>query len=59
MPLVNAPIFYRTDQFTQEFQLLSNSSERFNWIIGAYYGDFDFDYELVLNGIAFGRRWRC
>ena len=54
LPLVNAPIFYRTDQLTQEFQLLSNDSERFNWIIGAYYADLDFDYELVLNGIAFG-----
>jgi iron complex outermembrane receptor protein len=52
-PLVNAPIFYRTDQFTQEFQLLSNDSDRFNWIFGVYYADLDFDYELVLNGAAF------
>jgi iron complex outermembrane recepter protein len=53
IPLVNAPIFYKTDQFSQELQLLSNSSDRFNWILGVYYLDLDFDYELVLNGLAF------
>ena len=53
IPLVNAPIFYRTDQFSQELQLLSNDSERFDWIVGLYYLDLDFDYELVLNGLAF------
>jgi iron complex outermembrane receptor protein len=54
IPLVNAPIFYKTDQFSQELQLLSNDSERFDWILGLYYMDLDFDYELVLNGLAFG-----
>jgi iron complex outermembrane receptor protein len=28
LPLVNAPIFYKTDQFSQELQLLSNDSGR-------------------------------
>jgi iron complex outermembrane receptor protein len=53
VPLVNAPIFYRTDQFSQEFQLLSNDSDRLDWIVGLYYIDLDFDYQLVLNGLAF------
>jgi len=53
IPLVNAPIFYKTEQFSQELQLLSNDSERFDWIVGLYYLDLDFDYELVLNGGAF------
>jgi iron complex outermembrane recepter protein len=53
LPLVNAPIFYRTEQFSQELQLLSSDSERFDWIVGLYYLDLDFDYQLVLNGLAF------
>jgi iron complex outermembrane receptor protein len=53
LPLVNAPIFYKTEQFSQELQLLSTDSERFDWILGVYYLDLDFDYELQLNGLAF------
>ena len=49
---MNAPIFYRTDTFSQEFQLLSNDSERFDWIVGLFYMDLDFDYQLVLNGLG-------
>ena len=58
LPLVNAPIFYRTETFSQEFQLLSNDSERFDWIVGLFYMDLDFDYQLVLNGLGLptGRR---
>ena len=52
IPLVNAPIFYRTETFSQEFQLLSNDSERFDWIVGLFYMDLDFDYQLVLNGLG-------
>ena len=30
-----------TDKFTQEFRLVSPDSDRFEWLVGAYYTDED------------------
>jgi outer membrane receptor protein involved in Fe transport len=42
-PLLSAilPQVTSTDKFTQEFRLVSNNSDKFEWLIGAYYTEED------------------
>jgi outer membrane receptor protein involved in Fe transport len=42
-PLLSAilPQVTSTDKFTQEFRLVSNDSDKFEWLIGAYYTEED------------------
>jgi len=47
---LDVPAIYEEAQdFSQEFQLVSNSSESWDWILGAYYFSSDVDYDLTLD----------
>ncbi len=36
-------------QFSQEFRITSSGNTRFQWLIGAFYSDFESDYNLTSN----------
>ncbi|MFB0872882.1 MULTISPECIES: TonB-dependent receptor [unclassified Sphingobium] len=53
--LLNGDLNSRESQFTQEFQLKSNSDSRIDWILGAYYLRSQVKYNPIsLYGDAFG-----
>jgi iron complex outermembrane receptor protein len=47
---LDVPAIYEEAQdFSQEFQLVSNSDGSWDWILGAYYFNSDVDYDLTLD----------
>jgi len=47
---LDAPNIYDESQdFSQEFQLVSNSGDSWDWILGAYFFNSDTDYELTID----------
>jgi iron complex outermembrane recepter protein len=52
LSILNAPVTNTSEAFTQEFQLLSNGDNRFDWIVGAFYLEDDALFDLVAYGGA-------
>jgi iron complex outermembrane receptor protein len=60
LPNINNPVqFDRSETFTQEFQLLSNNSGAFEWLVGGFYlhekarDAFDYDIRTTFGGAPF------
>jgi iron complex outermembrane receptor protein len=55
-PLLSAvlPQVTSTDKFTQELRLVSNNSDTFEWLLGAYYTDEDSSIHQIINGVDAG-----
>lgn len=54
LPIVQADIFQSSQMLTQELQILSPQDSKFQWVVGAYYYDYEAGHTpLRIAGLAF------